>query len=72
MDEWLRRWTSDLMGTLRAGSIPGTGDFFFLNLNDEGGASLRDASARRARALIHMRSTKPEGECEHKTQSPRE
>ena len=26
--EWIRRWTSGLMGALCAGSIPGTGDFF--------------------------------------------
>ena len=47
------------MGTLSAGSIPGRGDFF--NLNDDGGASRSDASERKARALMHMRSTEPEG-----------
>ena len=29
MAEWLRRWTLNLMRTLRAGSIPGTGDYFY-------------------------------------------
>ena len=30
MAEWLRRWTDNLMVALRVGSIPGTGDSFFV------------------------------------------
>ena len=41
------------MGALRAGLIPGKGDFFFLN--DDDGASCK------ARALMRARSTKPKG-----------
>ena len=42
MAEWLRRWTTDSMRTLHAGSIPGTGDlllFFFYD--DDGEASTK-------------------------------
>ena len=56
MAEWLRRWTLNLMGALRAGSIPSTGDFFSLFFfYDDGGA------LSKARALMQMRSMKPEG-----------
>ena len=55
MAEWLRRWTADLMRSLRAGSIPITGEFFFLYNDDDGGALCK------ARALKRVHSTKPEG-----------
>ena len=45
MAEWLRRWTADLLEALRAGSIPGTDDFFsiffFFFYDDDGGATRR-------------------------------
>ena len=44
MAEWIRQWTSDLMRALRAGLIPGTGDFFY---DDE-------ASAKRNRRRAGM------------------
>ena len=49
MAEWLRRWTEDLVRTLRAGSIPVSGNFSF---NDDDGGALRSgASKRKAQAL---------------------
>ena len=44
MVEWIRRWTSDLMGSLRAGSIPGTGIFFMMMVERRAAAQ---ASAKR-------------------------
>ena len=59
MAEWLSRWTLDLMGTLRAGLNPGTGDLLFLN--DNGGLLRSNASKRKVQALMQVRSTRPEG-----------
>ena len=56
MAEWLRGWTLDLVGTLRAGSIPGSGKFIYLFIyfffNDDGEASRNEAFKRKARALM--------------------
>ena len=52
MAEWLRQWTDNLMGALRLGSIPGTGDFFFFFFfyDDDGGATHSGAVECEARA----------------------
>ena len=60
MAEWLSRWTSDLLGSLCAGSNSRHRQFFFVfgfffcDLNDDGGVSRSDASQRKAQALMHM------------------
>ena len=49
--EWLRRWTDNLMGSLRVGLIPGTGDFFVLFFyDDDCGATHSGVGERKARA----------------------
>ena len=51
--EWLRRWTKNLMGALRAGSILGTFFFFFLFYffyDNDGGATRSGAGERKAQA----------------------
>ena len=48
MAEWLRQCTPDLMEALRAGSNPGTGDFFY----DDGGATQARAKRKRQRARM--------------------
>ena len=45
MAEWLRRWTSHLMGALRADSIHGMGDFFY---DDDEGAPRSGAGKHKA------------------------
>ena len=60
--EWLRRWLENLLVTLRAGSIPGAGDFFFNN--DDGGASHSVASAKykaQGSEATENANAKPEG-----------
>ena len=51
MAEWLRRMTDHLMGALRVGLIPGTGDFFVLIFffYYDGGAMRSGAGKRKAR-----------------------
>ena len=51
MAEWLRRWTDNLMVALRVGSIPGTGDSFFVLFfyDDDGGATRSGAGERERR-----------------------
>ena len=61
MAEWLWRWTADLKRTLRACSIPVTGDFFSFFNDADGGVSRSGASERKLRALKRVQSTKPKG-----------
>ena len=50
MAEWLRRWTSDPMDTLRAGSNPGTGGF--ICFNDDDGGAMHSGTGERQHARI--------------------
>ena len=53
MAEWLRRWTDNLMGAVRVGSIPITGDFFcsyFFFNDDDGEVTRSGAGERKTRA----------------------
>ena len=70
MAEWLSRWTSDLMGTVRAGSIPGTGNFVY----DDGLAARIGAGDCKVQVLMRVRKTKSEGVklLRMQAQSPRE
>ena len=49
MAEWIRRWTSDLMGVLRACSIHGKGNFFLFFFYDDGGVKSSSAGKRERR-----------------------
>ena len=46
--EWLRRWTCNLVGDLRAGSIPDLGILSYFFYDYDGGAKRSGASEREA------------------------
>ena len=55
MAEWLRRWTSNLMGAQRVGSNPVTSHFFsFFFYDDDDGGALRDCSKNSIKGLYSV------------------